>query len=340
MLRSEAVKLVRQPPGIHMPRILFAVHTSTAFVEPFRLAKLLAAEDMEPIFIFAFHHWTAENFAQQCDNARISVFKLPELKGTWNRLLARTMWLSVRAQRRWRWWGVHFVSEFLQLHQSTLRVNAAFDTLRPDLLVMSIDLAGYDTGAYVKVAHQRGCKVLLVSSMMSIGLDQAEVYYNNRDYHVRGRTRRWLARAFPHWVFRHRGLDILRCPPGRVLAMEVLRLAPPNPWLFNSSWAEAFNMESDAMLEYYAAAGTGSDGRAPERIVPLARPPGGSSLDSYSAAAGFSRSAWRAPGMRLSRIRKIGRFLVEHMLQHSGPQCDGCPASFGSAGRRCNVRAP
>jgi hypothetical protein len=141
------------------------------------------------------------------------------------------------------------------LWQSIVRVNAAFDTLRPDLLVMSIDLAGYDTGTYVKVAHQRGCKVLLISSMMSIGLDQAEVYYNNLDYHVRGYTRHWLAWAFPHWVFRHRGLDILRCPPGRVLAMELLRLAPPNPWLFNSSWAEAFNMESDAMLEYYAAAG-------------------------------------------------------------------------------------
>ena len=37
--------------------------------------------------------------------------------------------------------------------------------------------------------------------------------------------------------------------------MELLRIAPPKPWLFNSSWADAFNMESDGMLEYYAAAG-------------------------------------------------------------------------------------
>jgi hypothetical protein len=236
-------------------RILFAVHTSTAFVEPLRLAKLLAREGMKPVFIFAFEHWTAISFAQECAGAGIQVYEPPQLKGPWNRLLTKLMRSTQAVNRRWAWWGAHFLVELLDLRASLVRVNAAFDALRPDMLVMSIDLAGYDTGAYVKVAHQRGCKVLLISSMMSIGLDQAEVYYNNRDYHVRGQTRKWLARVFPHWVFKHRGRDILRCPPGRVLAMELLRIAPPKPWLFNSSWADAFNMESDAMLEYYAAAG-------------------------------------------------------------------------------------
>jgi hypothetical protein len=244
-----------RPRSTQMPRILFAVHTSTVFVEPFRLAKLLAREGMEPIFTFAFDHWTADSFAQECDRAGIPVHKPRQLTGVWNRLSSKLIWLTRGLHHRWGWWGAHFLAELLDLRTSLARVNAAFDTLHPDLLVMSIDLAGYDTGAYVKVAHQRGCRVLLISSIMSIGLDTAEVYYHNRDYHVRGCTRRWLARAFPHWLLTHRGRDILRCPPGRVLAMELLRIAPPKPWLFNSSWADAFNMESDGMCEYYAAAG-------------------------------------------------------------------------------------
>ena len=238
-----------------MPRVLFAIHTSTAFVEPFRLAKLLVQQGMEPIFIFAFDHWTADSFARECDRSGIAVHKLPPLTGLWDRFLAKLLSSARMMYQRRGWLAAHFIAEFLDLRQSLVRVKATFDTLRPDLLVMSIDLAGYDTGAYVKVAHQRGRKVLLISMMMSIGLDQAEVYYNNHDYHVRGLTRRWLAYAFPRWVYQHRGRDILRCPPGRVLAMELLRIAPPKPWLFNSSWAEAFNMESEAMLAYYAAAG-------------------------------------------------------------------------------------
>ncbi len=238
-----------------MPRILFAVHTSTVFVESFRLAKLLVREGMEPVFIFAFEHWSAQSFAQECERAGIHTHTFPQPHGLWERLSSKFIWLTKGLHRRFGWWGPDFVAELLDLHKSVSRVNTAFDSLRPDLLVMSIDLAGYDSGAYVAVAHRRRRKALLISSIMSIGLDTAEVYYHNPDYHVRGRTRRWLARAFPHWVLRHRGRDIFRCPPGRVLAMELLRIAPPKPWLFNSSWADTFNMESDGMLEYYAAAG-------------------------------------------------------------------------------------
>lgn len=301
-----------------MPRILFAVHTSTAFVEPFRLAKLLAAEGMEPVFTFAFDHWTADSFTQECGSAGISVVKLPELTGAWNRLLAKLKWLALGTHRRWGWWGLHFLAEFLDLRASLLRVRATFDALRPDLLVMSIDLAGYDTGAYVKVAHQRGCKVLLISSMMSIGLDQAEVYYNNPDYHVRGHPRRWLARAFPHWVFRHRGRDILRCPPGRVLAMELLRIAPPTPWLFNSSWAEAFNMESDAMLEYYATAGI------PRTQMVVT----GSTSDDVMAAARAEaverrETLYRSLGLPAGRPMLLTALPPDFLDQPGGrPECD------------------
>ena len=44
-------------------------------------------------------------------------------------------------------------------------------------------------------------------------------------------------------------------PAGRVLAMELLRLSPPRPWLFNSSHADVITMESEAMWDYYGAAG-------------------------------------------------------------------------------------
>ncbi len=238
-----------------MQRALFAVHTSTAFVDPFRIARLLEKEGIEPVFIFAYEHWTADSFAAQCREAGVAVYRLQPLEGLWNRLLDRLMWIAHGVNRRRGWWPAHFVAEFLDLRKSLVRVNRAFDDLSPDLLVMSIDLAGYDTGVYVRVAHRRGIKAMLVSSMMSIGLDQAEVYYHNPDYHVYGLARSLIARVFPHWVFVHRDRPLLRCPPGRVLAMELLRIAPPMPWIFNSSWADIFYQESDAMLEYYAAGG-------------------------------------------------------------------------------------
>ena len=94
-------------------------------------------------------------------------------------------------------------------------MRAAFNAIEPDLLVLSIDLAGYDTGAYVKVAHQSGCKVVLISSIMSIGLDQAEVYYNDPNYHVRGLARpAHRARVSEMGDHASRSRPIFRVPAG------------------------------------------------------------------------------------------------------------------------------
>jgi hypothetical protein len=95
---------------------------------------------------------------------------------------------------------------------------------------------------------------------MSNGREQAEVFYNDRDYHVRGWLRNLIAARFPKWVITHRDVRLFRCPPGRVLAMELAGLAPPQPWIFNSGSADAIAMESQAMIDYYAEAGM-SDAR-------------------------------------------------------------------------------
>ena len=116
-------------------------------------------------------------------------------------------------------------------------------------------MVGYDTSLYIKLAHERGIPALIVPSTMSNGLEQAEVYYGDQNYHVTGWTGALIAALFPKWVIRHKEVRLFRCPPGRILAMELAGLAPPKPWIFNSGAADAIAMESQAMIDYYAAAG-------------------------------------------------------------------------------------
>jgi hypothetical protein len=238
-----------------MTRVLFTIHTSTVFAEPFRLAKLLQQEGIEPVFVFAYKHWTADVYARNCTQSGVSVYQISIEDRFWTRLLGATAARLAVVHRRRQSIVSGFLWEYVSLLHSLATARAVFEDVKPDLLILSIDLSGYDTGAYVKVARKNGRRILLLSSIMSIGLDQAEVYYNDRNYHVCGMFRRLLARLFPKWVIRHRSRDIFRVPPGRILAMEVLRLSPPKPWLFNSSRADVINMESDAMLDYYCGAG-------------------------------------------------------------------------------------
>jgi hypothetical protein len=239
-----------------MMRVLFTIHTSTVFAESFRLAKLLKRDDIEPVFVFAYEHWTADVYARNCSDAGIRVYPNSDADSFFGtRLLSAMASRLAFVHRRQQSIFSSFLWEFVALLHSLAVARAVFADVKPDLLILSIDLAGYDTGAYVKVARSNRRSILLLSSIMSIGLDQAEVHYNDAKYHVHGMLRRLVAHLFPRWVICHRGREIFRVPPGRVLAMELLRLSPPKPWLFNSSHADVINMESDAMREYYCAAG-------------------------------------------------------------------------------------
>jgi hypothetical protein len=105
------------------------------------------------------------------------------------------------------------------------------------------------------MSQRNNVPVAIVPSTMSNGLEQAEVYYSDPSHHVHSWVSRACARLFPKWVMVHKGRRLLREPPPRIMAMEWLRLAPPRPWIFNSGYADAIALESNAMRDYYVAAG-------------------------------------------------------------------------------------
>ncbi len=252
-----------------------------------------------------------------------------------------------------------FLMEFFSLLNSIASARAAFEKVKPDLLVLSIDLAGYDTCAYVKVARTRNRRILLISSIMSIGLDQAEVHYNDSSYHVYGIFRWAVARMFPKWITRHRSRDIFRVPPGRVLAMELLRLSPPRPWLFNSSHADVITMESEAMWDYYGAAGmpasqmvvTGSTADdVMARVQSQARPGREALCRSFGLPAdrpilltALPPDFLDQPGGRPECDFKDYELLADFWLQACGEhcrlQCDRRAASVGPFVRGSQIRA-
>jgi hypothetical protein len=149
-----------------------------------------------------------------------------------------------------------------ELRERIAYAAALIASVRPVLLVLAGDNPGYDTACFIRAAHDAGLRAVLVPSTMSNGLEEAEVYSKNPRYLVQGARNRAAAALFPKWAREHNGKRVLRVPGKRVLAMEWLRLAPPRPWTFNSGYADAIAVESDAMRAYYAEGGL-----PPEQMV-------------------------------------------------------------------------
>jgi hypothetical protein len=88
--------------------------------------------------------------------------------------------------------------------------------------------------------------------------EPAEAYYDVTSHRVRG-ANRVVAAAFPRWVHEHRERKLLRLPAGKLLALEALRLAPPEPWTYLSGFADAIAVESDRMEAQYVREGLPAD---------------------------------------------------------------------------------
>jgi hypothetical protein len=266
------IQLGAAEPAAVRDVVFIVAHTTTFLTELTPFGKLMRERaGASTIFYCPFVHWTADSFAKACAREGVTCLLAPEREnlasaGFWHAaapavvsigqrissLLARALGgLASRLP------GIRrsVVAESLDFSKVAAEIGGLLSAVKPKLIVLGGDMVGYDTSLYVKLGHERGIPTLVVPSTMSNGLEQAEVYYVDPDYHVTGWMRALVALLFPKWVRKHKDKRLFRCQPGRIIAMELAGLAPPQPWIFNSGAADAIAMESQAMIDYYAEAG-------------------------------------------------------------------------------------
>jgi hypothetical protein len=211
-------------------RVLIPVHSGTWFIELQRVARLCRrSERYDPVLLFLAPYPHRERDIQTCRAEGITCLDEP----------------AGPQPRRWGWAALR------ELKERIAYAAAIIASVRPGLLVLAGDNPGYDTACFIRAAHDAGLRVVLVPSTMSNGLEEAEVYSKNPRYLVQGAPNRLAAALFPKWGREHNGKRVLRVPGDRALAIELLGLSPPRPWIFNSGFADAIATESDAMRDYY-----------------------------------------------------------------------------------------
>ncbi len=316
-------------------RVLMVAHTTTFLTELSLFGDLMRKRtDAEVIFYCSFAHWTANEFAKTCAANEMTCLLEP---------LAESLAALGLASRNKDWAnpspsgavsplrrlfergaaalpgvGPSFIAERLAFTTRSTEINALLAAVAPRLLVLGGDMPGYDTSLFVKLAHAAGVPVMVVPSTMSNGLEQAEVYYGDPNYRVSGWARSLIAASFPKWVRRHHDKRLFRCPPGRILAMELAGIAPPEPWVFNSGYADAVAMESEAMIDYYAEAGMKND-----RMVLTGSLSDDAMASRLSQAASLRREICGHLGFEPERPMVLTALPPDFLYVTGGrPQCD------------------
>lgn len=152
-------------------------------------------------------------------------------------------------------------AELVRILRSVMLKRAAVcDTLLRQrawaAIVMCEDNVELDTGVWIEMARQHGIRSIILPYTISNTAEFAESYVGFAPYQVRTSPQnRTVARLFPSWMLAYKGQRFLRSNCTKIVAVEQLGLAPPNPWLLNSGYADAIAVESEAMHDYYRAAG-------------------------------------------------------------------------------------
>lgn len=128
------------------------------------------------------------------------------------------------------------------------------------LLILFEDNAETDTGIWIDAANVLGIPSVIIPFTVADAIEPAESHRPDPLFHVSSNKYNELAaQCFPHWTVTHRGTRLIRRPGISVLASEWLGLAPPDPWILNSTSANAIAVESDAMMQHYQRLGVSAD---------------------------------------------------------------------------------
>lgn len=261
-------------------RVLIAVHLGTFVNELFRVASLLRdSTHFEPVVIFPHYFSSLARDVTRFQQAGIPclgadgkviianqgkqfhVF-LPQgrrknfIKGFVQHagllpLANQILRLTNMNERPFN----NFILELLYLRSRIKFVRSVIRDQNIHLLILGGDTVHYDTGCFVRAAHDQGIRAAITPCTMSNAEEMAESYLPLKQYHLNTWFKRIVAKRYPRWTYTHRGQTLLRLPASRLLAQEILHLAPPHPWMALSGFADVIAAESEFMISYYTQDG-------------------------------------------------------------------------------------
>lgn len=127
---------------------------------------------------------------------------------------------------------------------------------RAAVVVMAEDNVSSWTPCWTKAAEARGIGVVIVPFTTAGPSEAAEAFAQEPSHRCdRSLPNRAWARISPKWSFDHPSGRLVRLPAAQALALNLLRLSPPEPWILHSGRATAVAVESRAMLDHYTALG-------------------------------------------------------------------------------------
>jgi hypothetical protein len=157
--------------------------------------------------------------------------------------------------------GPKVVTDAVFMEQIYRRFLAFFrDTIataQSEALLIPEDIVGNVWPVSIKAAHQAGIPALVFPYTLA---NKEEAFQSLKGEAPYQTSRNQIAAVlYPRWRLIEAGADLVRLPSAHIFAHERLGIAPPDPWMMNSGFADCICVDSQAGFEYFHAGGIPAD---------------------------------------------------------------------------------
>src|SRR5262249_8315287 len=125
-------------------------------------------------------------------------------------------------------------------------------SISPSIVCLSEDIPGNLTATLIQAAKIVGTPSVIVPFTIPNKLEALEYYRNNRRLEGEFLNKNDVIPAFPHWRATKKAKHFMRCPRDLIIAPNLAGLAPPQPFVSNSGYADRILVESEHMRRVYS----------------------------------------------------------------------------------------
>lgn len=138
----------------------------------------------------------------------------------------------------------------IKMHQQRMRMY--LKSHKVDVLILNEANTGYLTELYVREAHKFKIPVIVIPYTFCTPAEPAEAYYNNPAHDLRNYAlKATLIKSYlPEWLYQHKNKTMLRLPLNQALVQKLFRIQSPQPWVQESTNAEAIISASQYDTDY------------------------------------------------------------------------------------------
>ena len=112
---------------------------------------------------------------------------------------------------------------------------------------------------FVRIANDESIPIFTIPIFKWSARAHAEIYLTSKNRQVKGLSNRLIEFFFPNWVYCHKGVKMIRVFPDLLLALEFLRMSPPNPWMMINNNEVAIALDSIITYDFYSQEGVEKD---------------------------------------------------------------------------------